>query len=451
MKNSAYAVLISAALFTSCERIVDDLNLNPNEFTEVPAQLVFNHTVLNMAAIAEAEPLRISGMWSDQFAGTDRQYITQDRFEVGAATFDEVWEDLFQQGISQAQITQAQATSEGLDVIANYAKLLEGYYAAEAALIFGDVPYSQVNKLEFPDPVYEPQEEVLAAAIGLIQAAVGGQGANKAVSTANQVLTSGQGTGTTWGEFGSALMARYYLAQGDYAQALSAAQAANFDESTDGVEIIHTTTDFAENLIYQFEAEQRANYLSFGNDSTVESTLYNFLAAGTPMSRGDDKTDDAARLAFFSSGADQGIYRINVNDDGYFAKDANFPLIGYPEVQLIIAESAARTGDEAAALAALNKARNYWDELTGTDSYADLDESDSSGADLLRAILIEKYVSVFGLPTFYDIIRTDNLIGADMDTRSTPAQRFLYPSTEISSNSNYPGNKTLDDPTAVFN
>ncbi|MBB4080606.1 hypothetical protein GGR28_003241 [Lewinella aquimaris] len=450
MKNIVYAGLISAALFTSCESIVDDLNLNPNEFTEVPAQLVFNQVVLNTAAIAEAEPLRISGMWSDQFAGTDRQYITQDRFEVGAATFDEVWEDLFQQGISQAQIAQEQATSEGLGVIANYAKLLEGYYVAEAALMFGDVPYSEVNKLDFPDPTYEPQEQVLAAAIGLIQASIGGQGAGNLVSTANQVLTTGEG-GTTWGEFGSALLARYYLAQSDYASALSAAQAANFNDMTDGVEIIHTTTDFAENLIYQFEAEQRANYLSFGNDSTVQSTLYNFLAADTPMSRADGKTDDAARLALFSSGVDQGIYRINVNDDGFFAKDANFPLIGYPEVQLIIAESAARTGDEETALTALNNARNYWDQLTGTDSYDDLDDTDLSGADLIEAILVEKYVSVFGLPTFYDIIRTDNLIGADMDTRSTPAERFLYPSTEISSNSSYPGNKTLDDPTPVFN
>ena len=451
MKNLVYAALMSATLFTSCESVVDDLNVNPNEFTQVPTQLVFNQVVLNTAAIAEAEPLRISGMWADQFAGTDRQYITQDRFEVGAATFDEVWGDLYQQGISQAQIAQEQAAADGIEAIGNYARLLEGYYVAEAALMFGDVPYTQVNDLEFPDPVYEPQEEVLAAAISLIQTSVTGAGADNSISTANQVLTSGSEDGTTWGEFGNALLARYYLAQGDYEAALSSAQAANYDQTSDGVQIIHTTTNFAENLIYQFEAEQRANYLSFGNDSTVESTLYNFLAAETPLSRGDDNTDDAARLALFSSGVDQGIYRINVSDDGFFARDADFPLIGYPEVQLIIAESAARTGDEETALDALNNARNYWDELTGTDSYDDLDSDDLSGDELIEAILIEKYVSVFGLPTFYDIIRTDNLIGADMDTRSSPAERFLYPSTEISSNSNYPGDKTLDEPTPVFN
>ncbi|CAH1001812.1 hypothetical protein LEM8419_02719 [Neolewinella maritima] len=447
MKNVAYAALLSAALFTSCESIVDDLNVNPNEFTEVPTQLVFNQVVLNTAAIAEAEPLRIAGMWADQFAGTDRQYITQDRFEVGSATFDEVWGDLYQQGISQAQIAREQATAEGQTAIANYSQMLEGYYAAEAALMFGDVPYTEVNKLEFADPSYEPQEQVLATAISLIQGAIGGEGSDRSVSVANEVLT---GT-STWGEFGNALLARYYLAQSDYENALSAATAADFEDFSDGVDIIHTTTNFSENLVYQFEAEQRANYLSFGTAGTVESTLYNFLSDTTALSRGDDKTDDAARLNLLSSGIDQGIYRINVESDGFFAADANFPVIGYPEVQLIIAESAARTGDSEAALTALNNARNYWDNLTGTDSYEDLDDTDLSGDDLLRAILVEKYVSVFGLPTFYDIIRTDNFIGADMDTRNSPAERFLYPSTEVSSNSNYPGDKSLDDPTPVFN
>ena len=447
MRKSTYAVLLSAALFGSCESIVDDLNVNPNEFTAVPTQLVFNQVVLNTAAIAEAEPLRIAGMWSDQFAGTDRQYITQDRFEVGAATFDEIWGDLYQQGISQAQIAQEQATAEGQTALANYSQLLEGYYVAEAALMFGDVPYSEVNQEGITDPAYEPQEQVLATAISLIESAVSGEGANRSVSNGNEVLT---GT-STWGQFGNALLARYYLAQGDYAQALSAATAADFDQTTDGVEIIHTTTNFAENLVYQFEFEQRANYLSFGNEGTTESTLYNFLSDTTARSRGDEKTDDAARLALLSSGVDQNLYRINVEPGGFFAADANFPVIGYPEVQLIIAESAARTGDTETALAALNNARNYWDELTGTDSYQDLDESDVSGDELIRTILIEKYVSVFGLPTFYDIIRTDNLIGADMDTRNSPAERFLYPSSEVASNSSYPGDKTLDDPTPVFN
>lgn len=437
---------MSAAMFTSCEGVVDDLNVNPNEFTSVPAQLVFNQTVLNTVSIAEAEPARIAGMWSDQFAGTDRQYITQDRNEVSSATFDEIWEDLYQQGISQAQIAQELSTAEGQTVLANLSVMLEGYYAAEAALMFGDVPYTEVNNLEISDPAYDPQAQVLANAINLIQGSISGDGADELVSFGNEILT---GT-STWGELGNALLARYYLAQGDFPNALTAARAASFDETTDGVDIIHSTTNFAENLFFQFEGEQRADYLTFGNVGTEQSTLYSILSDTTSMSRTAEGTDDAARLSLLSSGTAGGFYRINITSGGFFAPDANFPLIGYPEVQLILAEAAARTGEEGDARDALNNARNYWDGLTGTDSYADFDES-LSGDDLIMAIMTEKYVSVFGLPTFYDVVRTENMLNADMDTRSFPAQRFLYPSTEISSNSNFPGEASLDDPTPINN
>ena len=437
-------------MFTACESVVEDLNVNPNEFTEVPAQLVFNHAALNVAAIAEAEPARIAGMWSDQFAGTDRQYIVQDRFEVSAAIFDEIWADLYQGGISQAQIAQEQATAEGQTLIANYARLLEGYYAAEAALMFGDVPYTQANDPEVADPAYDSQMDVLNTAISLIQASTTGAGANNTVGSGNNIFS----TSASWAQFGNALLARYYLAQGNYSSALSAAQAANFDEVSDDVNIIHTTTNFAENLFFQFEAEQRTDYLSFGVVGTEQSTLFSILSDTTSRSRGDDKTNDAARLAYFMTpDLTSELYRLNTTD-GAFAAATNFPVIGYPEVQLIIAEAAARTGDEDTAIEALNNARNYWDTVTGADNYADLDGDDfddNDSNDLLRTILIEKYASVFGLPTFYDIIRTDNFIGADMDERSTPAERFLYPSTEISSNSNFPGEATLDDPTDVFN
>ena len=173
-------------------------------------------------------------------------------------------------------------------------------------------------------------------------------------------------------------------------------------------------------------------------------------------------TNDSARLAFLVGGTARGNYNLNTNGGGFFAADANFPVIGYPEVQLIISEAAARTGDEDLAIASLNNARNFWDDLTSSDSYTDFDgdsdelqddDDDMDGDGLIRTILIEKYASVFGLPTFYDVLRTDNFIGADMDDRDAPAQRFVYPATELASNSNSPAEgsrPTIDDPTEIF-
>ena len=185
--NNLRLLALSAFMLSifGCESVVDDLNVNPNEFTDVPAELSFNHVVLNLAAVAEAEPARVAGMWSDQFAGTDRQYINQDEYGVDDSTFDEPWADLFQQGIAQAQIAEAGAEASGNSVLASLSRGLQGYYAAEAALMFGDVPFSQVNDREFSDPEFESQRSVLMQAIELLSEAASGPGANEPTSRSN--------------------------------------------------------------------------------------------------------------------------------------------------------------------------------------------------------------------------------------------------------------------------
>ena len=419
-----------------CQSVVDDLNVDPNNFTDISNFLITNHAVLNLVTLSEAEPARIAGMWTDQFTGSDRQYITQDNYRVTDADFDATWADIYRGGFAQAQIAKEKAQELGSADLIGVAQILEGHYAAEAALLFGDVPFSQANQAtEFPDPIYDPQRDVLMGAIALIEEGIANTTLN--VTDANQVLRSS----STWDQFGNALIARYKLAMRDYAGALAAARAADFASASNSVDINHSTTNFAENLYYQFQAEQRSDYLTFD-----DSYLLNIISPdSTDTYRGDDKTDDSGRLAYYTTGID-----LNTGPSGLFAAAQNWPVIGYPEVQLIVAETAARTGDTEGAIAALNNARNYWDGVLGGDSYQDYEGGDFADNDaLLKAILTEKFVSVFGLPTFYDVIRTDNLIGTDLDGRAAAAQRFLYPSTESSSNANYPGLKELDVPTPI--
>ena len=422
-----------------CKSVVEDLNINPNEFTDISTSLLVNHAVLNLASIQEAEPARIAGMWTDQFTGSDRQYITQDNYGVDDSDFDATWRELYRDGLSPARGAKAKAAAEGATSFEGIATIMEGYYGAEAALLFGDVPFSEAdNATDFPDPAYDSQESVLSSAIALLNAGASLTG-DLGVSGGNSILTGS----ATWAEMAKALEARYKLAMKDYPGALAAAEA-SFDDPADEPSIIHTTVNFAENLFFQFEAEQRTDYLTFNG-----SYLSRVLSDTTDITRTSDKTNDTNRREFYQYTAG-GFDRLNTNPGGLFAADANFPVIGYPEVQLIIAETAQRGGDNDKAIQALNNARNYWDGVMGTDDYADLDEDDFDDDDaLLEAIMLEKYVSVFGLPTFYDVIRTDNILGVDLDGRDMPVQRFIYPSVERSSNENYPGIKSLDDPTPI--
>lgn len=443
MKNLrlfAFAALLIGA--NSCQSVVEDLNTDPNNFTEISTSLLVNHTVLNLASIAEAETARNSGMWTDQFTGSDRQYITIDNYGVDNTDFDAIWGDLYRGGLSQAEIAIQQATKEGANAFLGIAQICKGYYAAEAALMFGDVPFSQAgDAAQFPDPVYDGQRDVMNAALGLISAGAGNTGTLGA-SQGNQVLSST----SSWGQFAKALEARYKLALRDYGGALQAARDAGFDAASNSVDIIHTTDNFAENLFFQFEAEQRTDYLTFDG-----SYLLDVLSDTTDVTRTDAKTNDANRRAYLSYFAE--FDRLNTNPGGYFAADQNFPVIGLPEVQLILAECAAREdGVTQEAVDALNAARNYWDGLMGTDDYQDYVVGDFADADaLIKAVLLEKFVSVFGLPTMYDVIRTNNLVGTYLDGRDAVIQRFLYPAAEEASNSNYPGIIDWAVPTPINN
>jgi hypothetical protein len=403
-----------------------------------PISLLLNHTLLNVASVAEAEPARITAIFTDQLTGFDRQYGTLNTYSTNAASYEDVWEDIFQRGITQAQIVRSKAQEGGNNVVDGQAAILEAYYFAEAALLFNDVPFSEVNNPEFPDPQYEEQESVLRAAITMLT-----EGASRAGSTsaANNVFA----TTSTWAQVAEALKARYYLALGEYQNAHSAAVAANFTSKASDWSIKHSVANYGENLFWQFEVEQRQDYLRVQN-----SYMSRLLKEGEDIYRGNAKTDETARYNYYVSSAN-GL-SMNTSADGFAAQTASFPVISFEEVQLIRAEAAARLNVNDDALAAINAVRASNAVKFGTtyDAYvlADFEANGMAsngqttvGMALLHEALFEKYCSVIGLPTYQDVLRTENAIGVPIKNanESTIPQRFIYPAAEEASNSNFPG------------
>lgn len=138
-------------------------------------------------------------------------------------------------------------------------------------------------------------------------------------------------TSSTWAQIGNALKARYYLALGDYTQANKAAVDANFQSSLNDWSIKYFQANYGENLFWQFEVEQRQDYLKVEN-----SFMSNLLNASTDIYRGNSKTDETARFNYYV--ADNGL-SLNTTD-GFAAQTNSFPVISFEEVQLIVAETA---------------------------------------------------------------------------------------------------------------
>ena len=436
----AAGLATAVVTITGCQSFVEGLNDDPNNFTDITLELALNQAQLNMASISGAFPAHVAAMWSDQFTGTDRQYITYDQYGIGNNDFNDTWLDLYQRGIVQSQEAKQQASEQGASVLQGIATITEGYYFGEAASMFGDVPFAQVNQYdEFPDPQYDDMQSVLRGAVALLDEGIA------LVGDANVSTLSGNifSTNASWAAIANGLKARYLLGLEDYAGAYNAAVASGISTPAQDLEVISTTTDFGENLWWQFEVEQRTTYLTIGDDVLGLSYFQQLLTDSTDVSRSgdDDKTNDSLRYNYFIQPGDASADGVRYNvTDGWAAQTANLPVFTAVELQLILAEAAARTDREDEAIEALNNARNYWDALLGGDSYEDLDDDDFDGDDdLIRDILIEKYLSVIGLPAFYDVNRTNNLIGVPSELDRALAKRFLYPQIEESSNSNFPG------------
>lgn len=429
---------------SGCTEFIAENN-DPNNFTDNTLELALRQAALATASPSNQHTARIATMFSDQFTGSDRQYISITNYQVDATDFDATWEDIYQRGLTSAQFAKERAQAAGIPVLVGAATAFEAYYFGEAASLFGDVPFSQANKIdEFQDPAYEPQADVLRGAIKLLDEAIASAGSRRLTADAPAVWTST----ATYGQFSNALKARYLLGLKDYAGALAAAEASGMDTNAESARIIASSANYGENLYWQFEVEQRSDYLSIGN-----SRLRLLLSDTTAATRKNSKTNDAARYMYYVGPTTGGIIRLNTTS-GFAAIDEPMDVITSREVQLIIAESAARLGQTEKAITAFNTARNLWDGLLGGDNYQDYEEKDfdaggiagrptgTSNETLIYRILVEKFVSVIGLPTYYDILRTKNLVGARVKgTNPNLPQRFLYPLSERSSNANLRGNE----------
>lgn len=428
------ALYLCVSLFNSCGYSDDNV-----ELPEATTAELLNTAVLNLS-FQEQDAGRFSGAWMRQFTPGERSGLSTLQTSIPTYYYDFLWQQMLYEGYTSALLAEEKALTENDLEAVGVAKILRGYFIAEAALLFGDIPFSQIGDPNtFRFPVYEPQVSILDAADELIQEGIQAV-PDVPVTAYNEVLLGP----ISWAQFGYAALARYRLARKDYTAALAFALNSELQNFTDEAAIRHDSIEGSENLYFQFTENIRRGYLVMD-----DSHLVDVLNASGSMSRGDSKTTDSARLAYFVD-LTQAFPEINTNPGGYFAADADYPIISFPEIQLIIAETELRAGNEANAITALNRCRNYWNDQLGVTAYIDYVAADFANPErLMQAILLEKYVSVFGAVCMYDIIRTANLIGVPFSDPAQIPQRFRYPESEELGNANFPGQAGVFTPTPL--
>lgn len=442
----------------SCEDIVEGINDNPNDIivTDVEERLFLTGGMIANVQVQSGHLNRISGMYSGQLIGFASLYSNIYGFNLSTAESNGEWNAIYVGVITNMQHIINNSNNQ---LLVGIAQIVKAHAVGTAASLFGDIPYSESGNPEISDPIFDSQTDVYDAVISDL---------DQAINVLNAVATSSipediyfGGDKVKWIAAANTLRARFYLHKKDYASALTAAQ--NGISSASGDMKFYPEEDAqAEgfNLFWTILEGSRGG--DIGNVSgSSESYLLQLLDASNSLSRNHEKTNEAARKAYYTIASENGSA-----NKGIIEKYEPQNLVTYFENKLIMAEAAARIGSVVDGLPHLNEVRawlneggNLNDNFSGMpyqyDPFvtADFDNGGIENQDnisaqhaFLREVIEERYVSGFGMHMPYNDARrlrkSDSTFAVPfilIDGPSPPyPERMPYATNELNSNSNAP-------------
>ena len=457
MKSTYIKILLifTAIVFMGCEKLVDDLNDNPNQLTlsDIDPGLFLNGAELSNIDIQLGAYSRMAGYWSGQLIGFEQVELERFQYNVANNTFN--W-DGYQSVLTPLREIQGRASENPL--LMGISKVVEAHLVGTYASLFGDIPYSQalgeVENPEFDDQLYvfEQLQLLLDEAIQDLEGAAG-------FGVLEDYIF--QGDRIKWMESAWTLKARYYMHTKEYAAAYSAAL--NGISSSDNNMMFNPLDVTGQNAT----KNKYFGLLSTGpNTGTGDSYLMQLLDGTSGISRNNAKTNETARSLYYvidQSDADGNL--------GVAQELEPQPMITFQENLLILAEAGARTQGFDIGLGHLNELRAFLN--TGTflnanfasepylyEAYVagdfnsggieNLDGIDPDTA-LLREIIEERYVS--GFTTYMPFDDARRLRKSDPDvavpfplnvpTSTLNVERMLYPQDEVLSNPMAPSDPGL--------
>jgi len=438
-------------LLTSCEKMVEGINENPNNLVQadIEARLLLTGAQLANIVAQASHTNRITGMYSGQLIGYQSLYSNIYGYALSTAESDQTWSRIYVGCIPNLRAIRDMVPDDKL--LVGISKVIEAHAIGSAATVFGDVPYSEINNPDIPDPVFDGQASVFTAANALLDDAIADLNAATSRGLDEDIHFSGDKD--KWIAAAYTLKARYLLQMKDYSAAYTAAQSgiSSYDGNYSFFPIGSAGTVGDKNLFWTMITGSRD-----GDIGTSGSYMESLLDVSSGISRNNAKTDEDARFQYsncVNPGAD---------NTGIAAEFEAQELVSYEENTLILAECGARANFNTG-LGHLNDLRAWlntggrlnaafigetylYDPYVAADfasgGIENVDGIDDTRA-LLREIIEERYVSGFGtFMPFNDVRRlrasdSDLVVPFPLNPGGTQQpERLPYSETEINANGN---------------
>ena len=457
MKKYSLIVLMLVLFAGSCKNLVDGFNIDPGSPSDAPAVAMLTGVLVSNMVLQEGEVARIAGLWSGYFRGVQQQYQSYQQYIVTARIFDDNWQRVYTSAYKNIKLLKEKARAVNNIRLLGVAQVVEANVMGTASALWGDIPYSEAANPGVLNPAYDSQTANYARIQSLLDSAIVNLN-----STAFESFTAQDihfaGNTSRWIQTAYTLKARYFMHTREYSKALTAA-ALGINSNANNWMAPHSTSGRgAYNLYYQFVVQDRPGWMDANG-----SFAANLLNPSKTPNRGNAKTIERARYnyLFTSAGA------LNTSSNGFFGQASSFPLAGFAENLLILAEAETRLNGFDKGLVRLNAYRTFMSAggnigstytTTGNIKYdpyvlADFNAGGmenlpatstlSKESSLLREILEERYITFIGqIEGFNDVRRvfkeTEVRVPVTPNIGTTLPQRFLYPQIEVDLNTSTP-------------
>ncbi len=393
--HGALAAVLMAGLLAGCN-FVDPIEVDPNAIPDATLDQLLTAVEVNTFSFSEGQLARLAAIWTQQMAGTDRQFTILDAWIFTEEEGDDYYNAIYTGGglidIRDGIVRAGELGTPRATTITGILKLHEAYLVGMGASVWGDLVYREaVNPGEYPQPSLDAQSQVYADVQGLLDDAIGDLNAGGSHTIQADLVFGGDHD--HWVTVANSLKARFYLHTGDLASAASAA-ASGIADPADDWRTVHTASSAEDNHWWEFMVEQRSGYMSAGK------YLVDLL-----------QDNEDPRLEIYYSTDPDGEYSGSppaLSGAGawselataFGAQSSSTSIISCAETQFILAEARQRTGNgdaQAALNAGIECQEDEWDINVPT-----YDEED-----LLNEIMIQKYIANFlNIESWMDYRRT---------------------------------------------
>ncbi len=388
MRNIILTLSATALLFASCQWIDPEINVNPDNPTDVSLDLLLPGIEGQVGYyIGGFDVAAVPNIWTQQILGQDRQASAINGYIYRESDPNNLWGNMYAGVMMDLKnfIEKAEDPDAPSRNVAGVGKVLMALCLGTLTDLFGDIPYSEaLQGQDNLQPAYDSQESIYDEIFRLLTDAIADLGSTdpfeNTYSIENDYIYGGNAE--LWAKAAHTLMARYNMhlinvKTVDYDAVIAHVDAGIADISEDMQQPFDASPS-AQNPMYQY-LTQRSGYIT-DNNTFVGMMMDDTLTYGVADPRAS----------------------VNVVDvSGYWTSRASpVALAQYTEALFIKAQAYAHKKAFADArttlkLAVATSMAKYGVGDAGWTAAFETEVDNTADADLMKLIIEQKYLHMF--------------------------------------------------------